>query len=214
MFDHEHEHSEDCRPFGTGDCGVDFSTAPESYDMRYLDCYFDIDGQSNFAVAGQTPFSLTFNPTEQWFCPVAVSADVFDAADPNLERELFITSVGIDGCRQEGINTPTPTAATTQGWWTSKWKPRNRDGCACPVCWAPYTNTGTGARVLTVSGFSRYPAGISAQITINVYGRGMSCIPDGCGGKDPHRKPGPKPLPGGNGSFRAPPPGRGSAPPL
>lgn len=216
MSDHDHR---DCRPFGTGACAVELDTAPESYDLRYLDCYFDIDGQSNFSVAGQTAFSLTFNPTDQWFCPVAVSADVFDATDPNLERELFITGVGIDGCRQEGINTPTPTTATTQGWWTSKWKPRNRDGCACPVCWAPYSNTGTGSRILTVSGFSRYPAGITSQITINTYGRGMSMMPDVCRDvKDPV-KPRPRSLPDPvppvvRGGFVATPGGRSSAVPV
>lgn len=172
-----------------GDCGCDFAQ-PGSYDINHLDQFFDIDAQANFSIAGQAAATITMNPVDQWFVPVAVSMTVTDATDRGLARAAYVTAVQIDGCRQEGVNTPAPTAATTQVIPSQKWDPLARNGCACPVNWAPYTNQGTGAKLLQIAVFNPNPVGITIAVVINVYGRGFTCMPSWLeGSRDPHRKP-------------------------
>lgn len=170
-------------PIGTGaavcsgaECNLDI---PESYSLEYLDCYFDIDGQST-TVVGQAAFGLTFDPNAvPWIVPVAVSATVIDSTDPQLDQRAFFTAVGVHGCFQENINETTPTAATTRVWPSDKWDPRNRAGCACPVCWDVYSNA-ANTRLLTISGFNPNPAGTTARVIVNVYGKACGSLPPDC----------------------------------
>ncbi len=183
------------RLIGTGapcvgaECNLD---VPESYALEYLDCYFDIDGQST-TVAGQAPFSLTFDPNAvPWVKPVAVSATVVDSTDPQLDQRVWFTGVGVHGCFQENINEPTPTAATTRMWPSDKWDPRNRAGCACPVCWDLYSNA-ANTRLLQIYGFNPNPVGTTARVIVNVYGQACGQIPPDCMGGT--KKPGKKRVP-------------------
>jgi hypothetical protein len=205
------------RLFGTGaapcvgaECNLD---VPESYDLEYLDCYFDIDGQSVLA-AGQTAFTVTFDPNATpWVIPVAVSSTVIDSVDPQLDQMAFLTGVGVHGCFQENINETTPTAATTRMWPSSKWDPRNRAGCACPICWDIYSNA-ANTRLLQIFGFNPNPAGTTERIILNVYGAACGGPPADCtgGAKKPRKKRVP-PLVGGSGNLVGNG-GRGSAVPL
>jgi hypothetical protein len=195
-----------------GECDLD---VPESYDINHLDCYFDIDGQSVTA-AGQTAFTLTFDPNATpWIRPVAVSATVVDSTDPQLDQRVWFTAVGVHGCFQENINEVTPTAATTRMWPNDKWDPRNRNGCACPVCWDPYSNS-ANTRQLQIIGFNPNPPGTTSRILVNPYGRACGEIPANC---RPGRLNGvrnPKRVPTAGGSLRTPSGGggRGSAIPV
>lgn len=196
-----------CGPNG---CGVDY---PASYDLNFLGCYYQIVPQAALAVAGQTAFTLTFNPVDMYFAAYAVSAVIRDTTDPSLPRVANFGSVSIDGCRMEGVNTATLTAASTQFWTSEKWDPTARSGCACPVRWGCFTNSALG-RPLVIQGFNPHPAGISINVIVEVYGKGGSALPDWCENDDPGtwRMPVPVPTPGGGGRLVSNPRGGSGVP--
>lgn len=177
-----------CGPAG---CGVDY---PASYDLNFLGCYYSIVPQAALAVAGQTAFTLTFNPVDMFFCAYAVSAVIRDTTDPSLPRVANFGSVSIDGCRMEGVNTAPLTAASTVMWSSEKWDPTARDGCACPVRWGCFSNAALG-RPLVIQGFNPHPAGISINVIVEVYGKGLSCLPEWCQQDDPGTWRTPVPTP-------------------
>ena len=182
--------------FGTGaaacvgaECSLD---VPESYDLAYLDCYFDVDGQST-TVAGQAAFTITMNPNATpWIQPVAMAITVVDSTDPQLDQMVWFTAVQVHGCFQWLINETTPTAATTRIVPSSKYDPRNRNGCACPVCFDVYSNE-ANTRQLSLSGFNPNPAGTTARVIVNMHGKSCGSVPPDCVGGP--RKPGFKRVP-------------------
>jgi hypothetical protein len=206
----------DARLFGTGaascpsgDCDTD---VPELFGLDYLNCYFDLDGQS-ITLAGQTGADVIFNPDQPFITPVAVSATVVDSTDPQLDQRAWFTAVAIKGCQQENIHQPSPTAATTQFWPSDVWDPRNRAGCACMICWDLYSNT-ANTRTLRISVFNPNPVGTTERIVVNVHGRPCGGVPADCAVRKPPYKRVPLAyggkmvgnVPGGN--------GRGSTAPL
>lgn len=193
-----------CGPAG---CGVDY---PAQFDLNFLGCYYQVVPQAALSVAGQSAFTLTFNPVDMYFTAYAVSAVVRDSTDPSLPRVANFGSVSIDGCRMEGVNTAPLVAGSTQFWSSEKWDPHARSGCACPVRWGTFTSNALG-RPLVIQGFNPHPAGISINVIVEVYGRSSNCAPDWCDQSDPAtwRTPIPTPVP----PMRAPA-GRGSAVPV
>lgn len=197
--------------------GCDF-LQPERWEVEYLDLYYDIDAQSVLTTAGNAAFAVTMAPVNPWFVPVAIAVTVNDATDMDLDRRAFFTALTVDGCRQLDINNATPTMATTQLIPSDKWDPRARNGCACPIVMAPYTNTGIGSALAVLSGINRNPVGISIMVTVNFYGKMYSSCPKWLEEvDDKHKRPSkpscpipPAPPAAGNGTFTSG--GRGRPP--
>lgn len=186
-----------------GDCpvGCDY-LQPERWDLDYLDLYFDLDAQSVLTTAGNAPFAVTMAPVDPWFVPVAIAVTVNDATDMDLDRRAFFTALTVDGCRQLDINTTVPTMATTQLIPSDKWDPRARNGCACPIVMAPYTNTGIGSALAVLAGINRNPVGINIMVSVNFYGKKYSCCPKWLEGvADKERRPERPPYRNPNGSV-------------
>ena len=190
------------RLFGTGAeaCSGPDCEQPESFGLDYLDCYFDVDAQS-ITVAGGANGVLLFDPNSApWMVPVAFSMTVVDATDPQLDQRVWITAVNIHGCNQWAINNTAPTAAETRIVPSDKYDPRNRAGCACPVCWDVYSNAAL-TRQLSITVFNPNPAGTTARVIGNVYGKQCGAVPPDCAGgpQQGGRKKRPPVLVGGSG---------------
>ncbi len=196
---------ENQRLFGTGAAcsGADCDTSqPEKYGLEYLDCYFDVDAQS-ITVAGGAAGTLLFDPNNTPFMdPVAASITVVDATDPQLDQRVWMTAVNVKGCNQLAVNDIAPTAATTRVIPSDKYDPRNRAGCACPVCWDLYSNA-ANTRQLSVTVFNPNPAGTTARVIVNVYGKSCGGVPPDCSAPTPYGRKR-RPLIGGSGFSGGP----------
>lgn len=148
----------------------------DNTSLDYLDRYFATTAASARNVAGGANGTVTFDPLDQVFCPVAVAVVAFDANDPSLPRTGFILNVDIRGCKMLDFQNATETAAGATAWIpTQAWDPFARSGCACPVNWGCFTNVGTRSAILTITVANPHTTATSYIFT--VYGVGYTCCP-------------------------------------
>lgn len=168
--------------FGAGGCSVPKTAVhPECFDVEHVRCYYEIAASAVLANVGQTAWTIQVQPDNcPFFDPRAISFEPVDAIDPGLPRVLRIMNVDIQGCPQEAIRTAAPVAGTTQFFTSTKWDPRERNGCACPVPWGIFSNL-ANSFPLNIGGFNPHPAGITVSASAAVYGDCLNSAAGGCG---------------------------------
>ncbi|HEX7097107.1 MAG TPA: hypothetical protein VF183_14565, partial [Acidimicrobiales bacterium] len=123
--------------------------------------------------------TLTPNPLDTIFCPVAVSMVTRDAADPTLSRTSFVFQVQVRGCFQfDWQNAAGDTVAAATSWIDSQaeWDPTFKSDCkACPVDWACFTNPGLNSATMNIIVGNPHAAPTTAKLTI--WGIPYSCCP-------------------------------------
>ncbi len=159
----------------------DVATAPPicpDFSMDYLCANYAASVQSFISLAGGATTTITFNPLDSVFCPVAVSARVTDAADRTLVRTALVFDVNIRKCSQVEWSNPADTVAGATSWFDmlAEWDPTNKSSCkACPVDWGCFTNTGQGSALLTMIIGNPHPAPVTGKVTL--HGIPYTCCP-------------------------------------
>lgn len=164
---------------GLGACSND-GEAPtcDSYDLASLDRDFAVTSMSTRALAGQNTATITMNPLDNFFCPVAISMVVSDSTDPGLARRGWVLDARIRGCLQFDWENATNTVAAATNWIdSSQWDPSQRSGCACPVNMGCFTNQGSRQALLTFTIGNPHPVGINIDVIIYMWGVGYNCCP-------------------------------------
>lgn len=131
------------------------------------------------ALAGQAVATATFNPIDQFFCPVAISMIGRDSTDGITPMPGLIIQASIRGCFQYEWQNPTDTVAGAVGWVDSAaLDPTNKSGCACRVNYGCFSNTGNGqANLQLIVGNPRPAGATTTTFTIELWGTAYSCCP-------------------------------------
>jgi len=170
---------------------------PASYDMDYLDQFYNPAVVMGRSVAGSGVTTITADPLSAFFIPVAVAALVWDSANPSTSLDGWILGVGINGCNQLNFTNATPTVAGATTVINSQlWNPFARSCKACPVVWGMFGNQTIRNRLLTIQ-FAN-PNAVPVDFAIYIYGIGFDCCPEfvELDGSERARKPnGPPPAP-------------------
>lgn len=158
--------------------GANMSTRPscDSTDLDYLERYFATTVASTRNLAGGATALITFDPLDQYFCPVAIAASVSSTADPTLPRVAWFLDANIRKCTQFDFTNAVETAAGATAWIaSSEWDPFARSGCACRINWGCFTNVGTRSAILTV--LTANPTASPIDVKLTIYGVGYTCCP-------------------------------------
>lgn len=169
--------------FAIGACSVDGSSCgpvPHScpdYSTEYLTKNYAQSVVTGI-VDGQGTVTVTANPLDSIFCPVAMSAVGRDTVNPDTPRAFRIYQATIRGCFQYDWQNLGDNFAQATAWVDSaELDPFARSGCACPVNFGCFTNIGMSSAQLQFVVGSAQPPGIGTQFKITLFGIPYSCCP-------------------------------------
>jgi len=150
------------------------------YSLDYLCANYNQVVVVSRSIAAGATVTMTPNPLDTVFCPVAISMVTRDAADPTLSRTSFVFQVQVRGCFQfDWQNAAGDTVAAATSWIDSQseWDPTFKNDCkACPVDFACFTNPGLNSATMNILVGNPHAAPTTAKITI--WGIPYSCCPN------------------------------------
>lgn len=148
------------------------------YSLDYLCANYNQVSIAFRSLAPLAVVTVTPNPLDSVFCPVAVSMVVRDSSDPTLTRTSYVFQVQVRGCFQFDWQNPADTVAGATSWVDSQaeWDPTFKSDCkACPVDWSCFTNPGLNTATLNMIIGNPHTAAITGQVKI--WGIPYSCCP-------------------------------------
>lgn len=165
-----------------GACGLDGTVAMQAplcpdFSLDYLCANYSMSVASA-TIAGLATTTITFNPLDSVFCPIAINSRALDSVDNTLVRTTRVFDVNIRKCTQMEWNNPADTVAGATSWidTLSEWDATAKNSCkACPVDWGCFTNTGQGSALLTMIVGNPHPAPVVVKFTL--FGIPYSCCP-------------------------------------
>lgn len=182
--DHARAATEQHDAAGVGACMVDGTacgtSAPRctNFDLNYLDSNYTQTTVVFRALAGQAVTTVTVNPLDSFFCPVAIAGVGFDAVDGTTARPFWIIQASIRGCLQYEWQNPTDTVAGAVGFVHSdEIDPKFRSACACPVNYGCFTNTAMSSYQLQLVIGNPAAPGITTTGKVTLWGIPYTCCP-------------------------------------